>query len=139
MVKQISLDTWSVHHLQELLVATNFISQTNTPIVLYRETLEEKEDVFEEIVCTLTQDHVIEQVIVSGGMVIPEIKQQLVFTEEFPDRLKKCIDLFGQVVDLVRRPVLTPLEYKVHWTGFMRLLEYQAKDVFQGIRYKNCT
>ena len=47
MVKQISLDTWSVHHLQELLVkATNFISQTNTPIVLYRETLEEKEDVF---------------------------------------------------------------------------------------------
>ena len=44
MVKQISLDTWSVHHLQELLVkATNFISQTNTPIVLYRETLEEKE------------------------------------------------------------------------------------------------
>ena len=34
MVKQISLDTWSVHHLQELLVkATNFISQTNTPIV----------------------------------------------------------------------------------------------------------
>ena len=77
MVKQISLDTWSVHHLQELLVkATNFISQTNTPIVLYRETLEEKEDVFEEIVCTLTQDHVIEQQNVSGGIQNPEIKQQ---------------------------------------------------------------
>ena len=44
MVKQISLDTWSVHHLQELMIkATNFISQTKTPIVLYRETLEEKE------------------------------------------------------------------------------------------------
>ena len=56
MVKQISLDTWSTQHLQELLLkATNFISQTNTPIVLYRETLEETEDVFEEIVCTLTQ------------------------------------------------------------------------------------
>ena len=54
MVKQISLDTCSIHHLQELIIkATNFISQTNTPIVLYRETLEEKEDVFEEIVCTL--------------------------------------------------------------------------------------
>ena len=104
MVKQISLDTWSVHHLQELLVkATNFISQTNSSIVMYRETLEELEYVFEEIVCTLTQDHVIEQLIVSGGMVIPEIKQQLVFsTEEFPDRLlKKSKDLFGQVVDLL--------------------------------------
>ena len=104
MVKQISLDTWSIHHLQELLTkATNFISQTNTPIVLYRETLEEKEDIFEEIVCTLAQEHVIEQVIVSGGMVIPEIKQQLVFsTEEFPDRLlKKSKDLFGQVVDVL--------------------------------------
>ena len=64
MGKQISLDTWSVHHLEELLVkATNFISQTNTPIVLYRETLEEKEDVFEEIVCILTPEHVIEQVL----------------------------------------------------------------------------
>ena len=104
MVKQISLDTWSTQHLHELLVkATNFISQTNTPIVLYRETLEETEEVVEEIVCTLTQVHVIEQVIVSGGMVIPEIKQQIVFsTEEFPNRLlKKSKDLFGQVVDLL--------------------------------------
>ena len=104
MVKQISLDTWSTQHFQELLEkATKFISQTNTPIVLYRETLEETEDVFEEIVCTLTQEHVIEQVIVSGGMVVPEIKQQIVFsTEEFPSRLlKKSKDLFGQVVDLL--------------------------------------
>ena len=56
MDKQISHHTSSIHHLQELMIkATNFISQTNTPIVLYRETLEEKEDVFEEIVCTVTQ------------------------------------------------------------------------------------
>ena len=36
-------------------------------------------------------------------MVIPEIKQQIVFsTEEFPNRLlKKSKDLFGQVVDLL--------------------------------------
>ena len=104
MVKQISLDTWSIHHLQELMVkATNFISQTNTPIVLYRETLEEKEDVFEEIVCTLTQEHVIEQVIVSGGMVIPEIKQQIVFSiDEFPDKLlRKSKDRFSQVIEML--------------------------------------
>ena len=102
MVKQISLDTWSVHHLQDLLEKTkNIISQTNVPVVLYRETLEESDDVYEEIVCTLGQDHVVEQVIISGGMVVPEIKQQLVFTiEEYPDRLlNKSKDLFAEVVE----------------------------------------
>jgi len=102
MVKQISLDTWSVHHLQDLLEkTTNIISQTNVPVVLYRETLEEKDDAYEEIVCTLGQEHVIEQVIISGGMVIPEIKQQVVFTiDEFPNRLlKKSKDLFAEVVE----------------------------------------
>ena len=64
MVKQISLDTWSVHHLQDLLEKTkNIISQTNVPVVLYRETLEESDDAYEEIVCTLGQDHIVEQVI----------------------------------------------------------------------------
>ena len=77
MVKQISLDTWSVHHLHDLL------------------------EVYEEIVCTLGQEHVIEQVIISGGMVVPEIKQQLVFTiDEFPNRLlNKSKDLFAEVVE----------------------------------------
>jgi len=102
MVKQISLDTWSVIRLQDLLKkATNIITQTNIPIVLYRETLEEKDDVYEEIVCTLNQDHVVEQVIISGGMVVPDIKQQIVFSlDEFPDRLlHKSKDLFGQVIE----------------------------------------
>ena len=44
MVKQISLDTWSTDRLNELLKkGTNIVTQTNLPIVLYRETLEEKE------------------------------------------------------------------------------------------------
>ena len=56
---------------------------------------------YEEIVCTLGQNHVVEQVIISGGMVVPEIKQQLVFTiEEYPDRLlNKSKDLFAEVVE----------------------------------------
>ena len=102
MVKQISLDTWSDHHLHDLLEkARKIITQTNTPIVLYRETLEEDDEVYEEIVCTLGQEHVIEQVIISGGMVVPEIKQQLVFTiDEFPNRLlSKSKDLFAEVVE----------------------------------------
>ena len=104
MVKQISLDTWSTDSLNELLKKrTNIKTQTNLPIVLYRETLEEKEGSFEELICTLTQDHVVEQVVTSGGMVIPSIKQQVVFSiDEFPDRLlRKSKDRFSQVVELL--------------------------------------
>ena len=44
MVKQISLDTWSTDRLNELLKkGTNIVTQTNLPIVVYRETLEETE------------------------------------------------------------------------------------------------
>ena len=104
MVKQISLDTWSTDRLNELLKkGTNIVTQTNLPIVLYRETLEEKEGSFEELFCTLTQDHVIEQIVTSGGMVIPSIKQQIVFSiDEFPDKLlRKSKDRFSQVVELL--------------------------------------
>ncbi len=104
MVKQISLDTWSTDRLNELLKkGTNIITQTNLPIVLYRETLEEKEGSFEELICTLTQDHVVEQVVTSGGMVIPSIKQQIVFSiDEFPDRLlRKSKDRFSQVIEML--------------------------------------
>ena len=104
MVKQISLDTWSTDRLSELLKkGTNIVTQTNLPIVLYRETLEEKEGSFEELICTLNQDHVVEQVVTSGGMVIPSIKQQMVFSiDEFPDRLlRKSKDRFSQVIDLL--------------------------------------
>ena len=104
MVKQISLDTWSTDRLNELLKkGTNIVTQTNLPIVLYRETLEEKEGSFEELICTLNQDNVVEQVVTSGGMVIPSIKQQVVFSiDEFPDRLlRKSKDRFSQVIDLL--------------------------------------
>tara|TARA_B100000929_G_scaffold291158_1_gene288498 strand:+ start:6917 stop:7246 length:330 start_codon:yes stop_codon:yes gene_type:complete len=104
VVKQISLDTWSTDRLNELLKkGTNIITQTNLPIVLYRETLEEKEGSFEELICTLTQDHVVEQVVTSGGMVIPSIKQQIVFSiDEFPDRLlRKSKDRFSQVIEML--------------------------------------
>jgi len=82
---------------------TNIVTQTNLPIILYRETLEEQEGSFEELICTLTQNHVIEQIVTSGGMVIPSIKQQMVFSiDEFPDRLlRKSKERFSQVVELL--------------------------------------
>ncbi len=101
MVKQISLDTWSVQHLTELLRnASLIVTKTNSPIILYRQTLEEEEGSYEEIVCTLTDTHVIEQVIISGGVIAPNINQQFVFSiDEFSSRLlRKSKDLFLHVV-----------------------------------------
>ncbi len=104
MVKQISLDAWQIQHLIELLKkGSQVVERTNSPIVLYRQTLEEEENSFEEIVCTLTKDHVIEQLVVSGGPLPPSFAEQFVFgVEEYPERLiRKSRDLFSQVVSLL--------------------------------------
>jgi len=43
MVKQISLDSWSLQHMTELLKeGSQVVAKTNTPIVLYRQTMEEE-------------------------------------------------------------------------------------------------
>jgi len=104
LVKQISLDSWQMHHLSELLKKGSLVvAKTNSPIVLYRQTLEEEDSSYEEIVCTLTKDYVIEQLVTSGGVLPPSFQQQFVFTvDEFPDRLlRKSRDLFLQTVDLL--------------------------------------
>ena len=106
MVKQISLDTWSIQHLTDLLKkGSRMVAKTNMPIILYRQTIEEEDNSYEEIVCTLTNDYVIEQLIISGGMVVPTISQQLVYRlDEFPDRLlKKSKDLFSEIVELLEK------------------------------------
>ena len=79
------------------------MEKTNSPIILYRQTLEEEDNSYEEIVCTLTKDYVIEQLVTSGGVLVPSFQQQLVFTlDEFPERLlRKSRDLFLQTVDLL--------------------------------------
>ena len=106
MVKQISLDTWSIHHLTDLLKKGSVIvEKTGTPIILYRQTMEEEEGSYEEVICSLTKNYVIEQLIISGGIIVRTVSQQLVFTlEEFPDRLlRKSKDLFLETVDLLEK------------------------------------
>ena len=104
MVKQISLDSWQIQHLVDLLKkGSDIVTKTNKPIVLYRQTLEEEEDSYEEIVCTLTKDYVIEQLVTSGGVLVPSFHQQFVFTiEAFPQELqRKSSDRFLQVIDFL--------------------------------------
>ncbi len=104
MVKQISLDAWQIQQLSDLLEkGSNIVAKTNKPIVLYRQTLEEEDDSYEEIVCTLTKGYVIEQMVTSGGVLVPSFHQQFVFTiEEYPQELlRKSKDRFLEMVDFL--------------------------------------
>ncbi len=104
MVKQISLDAWQIHHLSDLLEkGSKIVAKTNRPIVLYRQTLEEEDDSYEEIVCTLTKGYVIEQMVTSGGVLAPSFHQQFVFTiQEYPQELlRKSQDRFLEMIDFL--------------------------------------
>lgn len=104
MVKQISLDGWQIQHMVDLLKkGSEMVSKTNRPIILYRQTLEEEDDAYEEIVCTLTKDYVIEQLVTSGGVLVPSFHQQFVFRiEEFPQELlRKSRDRFMQIIEML--------------------------------------
>jgi hypothetical protein len=104
MVKQISLDAWQIQHLEDLLKkASAIVTKTGNPIILYRQTLEEEDDSFEEIVCSLAEKYVVEQLVISGGVLPPTFRQQFIFTlDEFPQRLlRKSKDLFLQTIELL--------------------------------------
>ena len=104
MVKQISLDAWQVQQLVDLLEkGSKIVEKTNKPIVLFRQTLEEEEESYEEIVCTLTKGFVIEQMVTSGGVLVPNFHQQIVFTiEEYPQELlRKSKDRFLEIIDFL--------------------------------------
>jgi hypothetical protein len=104
MVKQISLDAWQVQQLVDLLEkGSKIVEKTNKPIVLFRQTLEEEEESYEEIVCTLTKGFVIEQMVTSGGVLVPNFHQQTVFTiEEYPQELlRKSKDRFLEMINFL--------------------------------------
>jgi hypothetical protein len=108
MVKQISLDTWQIQQLTDLLEkGSNIVTKTNRPIVLYRQTLEEEEESYEEIVCTLTKGYVIEQMVTSGGILVPSFQQQFVFTiKEYPQELlRKSKDRFLEMIDFLEEQI----------------------------------
>ena len=104
MPKQITLDGWLLSHFEVLLKkGSAHVARTKTPIVLYRNMLEEEEDSYQETVCTLTDGYVVVQVITSGGGIVPSFQQQLVFTtDEFPGwQMRKSRDLMLHCVDLL--------------------------------------
>ena len=104
MPKQITLDGWLLSHFEVLLKkGSAHVTRTKTPIILYRNTVEEELESYQETVRTLTEGYIIIQVITSGGGIVPSFQQQLVFTvDEFPKWLmKKSRDLVLHCVDFL--------------------------------------
>lgn len=104
MVKQTTLDGWLLYHFSELLKKGSLhVAKTNTPIVLYRNTMEEEGESYQETVCTLTDGYAVIQLITSGGGIVPSFQQQLVFPiDQFPEWLmQKSRDLLLQCIDFL--------------------------------------
>ena len=104
MVKQSTLDGWLLSHFSELLKKGSLhVAKTKTPIVLYRNTMEEEGESYQETICTLTEGYAVVQVITSGGAIVPSVQQQLVFPiGEFPDWLmRQSKDLLLQCNDFL--------------------------------------
>lgn len=104
MERQMSLDAWQIRHLEDLLRrASAIVHQTNTPIILYRQTLEEEDGSYEEIVCTLAGGYVVQQRVTSGGVIPPSFNEQQIFDiPEYPGVLiKESRDKFLKVVAIL--------------------------------------
>lgn len=100
--RQVPLDSWQLGRLESLLrSASEAVSKTGRPVVLYRRTVEEQEDSHEEIVCTVAEGHVIEQQVTSGGVLVPEFGAQRVYSlQEYPQAvLDQSKERFSQVIE----------------------------------------
>ena len=78
---QVTLDNCVHIRLRDRLRKASMTAhRTERPILLYRLTLEENDNSAEEEIATVTEQHIIVQVITHGGFIPPHIQQQFVFT-----------------------------------------------------------
>lgn len=88
MVRQMNLDGWQTSRMAELLRRQSEGMGRGESRELYRWVLEEDDQCYRETVCTLVRDHVIEQMVVSGGPLPPRFDRQSVYSiEEYPKTL----------------------------------------------------
>lgn len=102
--RQVPLDSWQLGKLESLLgAASEAVSKTGRPIVLYRQTVEEQGDSHEEIVCTLAEGYVVEQQVTSGGVLVPEFGAQRVYRiPEYPQVvMDQSKERFSQILEML--------------------------------------
>lgn len=91
MVRQLNLDSWQSSHILALLnKGVDIYKRTNKPIEIYRKSLEERNDCYEEMICTIIDGYVLEQRVASGGPMPPQFIYQSVYdVNEYPKILLK--------------------------------------------------
>lgn len=91
MVRQINLDSWQITHLTDLLKkGVGIHRRTDRPVEIYRKSFEEKNSCYEEIVCTIIDDYILEQRVISGGPMPPQFVHQIIYNiKEYPEVLLK--------------------------------------------------
>ena len=83
---------------------SEIVNSTNVPMVLYRIVMDKSEDAFEETICTLTREYVIEQSVTYGGPIPMSIGEQTVFSiSEYPAVLiSKSTELFDRTLSRIK-------------------------------------
>lgn len=101
MDKQVTIEECMISRLKTLLLRGSILSfKVSRALTLYRNIIEEREDIIEEEIATISGPFVIVQVITYGGVIAPNIQQQFVFDlEEFPDwAMKRGKELFQRII-----------------------------------------
>lgn len=91
MTRQLNLDSWQATHILDLLnKGVEIYKRTNRPIEIYRKSLEESDECYEETICTIIDGYVLEQRVTSGGPMPPQFVHQTVCAvKDYPKILLK--------------------------------------------------
>ncbi|RMF28698.1 MAG: hypothetical protein D6752_07205 [Candidatus Nitrosothermus koennekii] len=101
MDKQFTIEECMISRLKELLFISSILSfKSSKPIILYRNVMEEYEDIMEEEIASISGPFIIVQVITYGGVIAPSIQQQSIFDlEEFPEwAMNRGKELFQRIL-----------------------------------------
>lgn len=89
------------HILDLLNKGVKTYKRTNRPIEIYRKSLEESDECYEETVCTIIDGYVLEQRVTSGGPMPPQfVYQSVCNVKDYPKvLLKKNKEYLRSVVE----------------------------------------
>ncbi len=102
MDKQVTIEECMISRLKSLLFRASILSfKISKSIIVYRNIIEEKDDIVEEEIATISGPFIIVQVITYGGIIAPNVQQQFVFDlDEFPDwAMNRGKELFQRILN----------------------------------------
>ncbi len=99
MDKQVTIEECMISRLRDLLARLSMLKGSRA-IILYRNVIEENDDVVEEEIASISGLFVVVQVITYGGFMPPNIQQQFVLDiNKFPEwAMKRGKEIFDTIL-----------------------------------------